>query len=520
MLPGDRVLVAEQSGNRLAEWSLEGKLLRECQVENPKCFARKTDGISVINGDPFWALSELDDAGRRVSRTELVLPENLVIPGKDRRVDGARLLPNGHVQYLCHLKSDEGKHWTFEREHTGRPNQWIVEIDLASDKEYGSARLDGPSKWLQAADVYRDGHVLLVRGAEIVELSSLGNIARRWALPLASPTSALRLHTGNLLVAGKDEWNKGCVVEIDARGKLKWEIAADEGLHCPRGFLGLVSLGFTEYGCGDWDLDTLDERIRALTDPSSTIRRRSLLSLEKKGPGALRAVPALLDLFDDPDERRVSYWLPSVLAAIGPDTVKPLGSALSDPRPKVRAGAAHCFALFRKEAEEHIPQLITALKDQDWRVRRCAAGTLGAIGGPAKRAVPAFAELLKREENSKVVDASLFALANIGPDAHPALPELLRFLESEDKGHPLLVIRALERMGPSAKGAVPALAKALERASSEDKRTVTGIASALKSIGREARPALPALRDARRRVTDPVVRRQLDWCIKQLESSP
>jgi len=73
-----------------------------------------------------------------------------------------------------------------------------------------------------------------------------------------------------------------------------------------------------------------------------------------------------------------------------------------------------------------VPALIGALKDENEKVRRSAAGTLGIIGLEAKTAVPFLIEALK-DKNEEVRQESAGALENINtPEAQKALKDYAR----------------------------------------------------------------------------------------------
>ena len=87
--------------------------------------------------------------------------------------------------------------------------------------------------------------------------------------------------------------------------------------------------------------------------------------------------------------------------------------------------------------------------------------------------------------------AAAYALAEMGPEAAPAVPALIALIDDEDVR--MVAFRALERIGPEARAATPALASALEN---EDGFVRVGAAFALMGIGPEALGAvLPAIHD-------------------------
>jgi HEAT repeat protein len=121
------------------------------------------------------------------------------------------------------------------------------------------------------------------------------------------------------------------------------------------------------------DVETL---VRALEHPNPGIRSMAGMSLEKKGPDAVAAVPALTRALGDQD-LNVRYSAANALKAIGP------------------------------AAESSVPALIKALETFPGGtpalngplryyadLRYAAADALGAIGSGARSAVPALTKAL------------------------------------------------------------------------------------------------------------------------------
>src|SRR5215471_2753189 len=71
-----------------------------------------------------------------------------------------------------------------------------------------------------------------------------------------------------------------------------------------------------------------------------------------------------------------------------------------------------------------VPELLKALKDDDWQVRNQAAVVLGAIGPEAKAAVPALMDVLQ-EDDKYFRGHGAVALGKIGKEARAAVPALI-----------------------------------------------------------------------------------------------
>jgi NADH dehydrogenase len=198
-------------------------------------------------------------------------------------------------------------------------------------------------------------------------------------------------------------------------------------------------------------------RIEAFIDWTWTYFARS------RGPQVLdRSEAARINWQDDAEERReplphavsppqaveaqvvsqpVSYWLRLLAREEEPAQQEAVG-ALS------RLGQAA------------VPELIKALKDDDWQVRNQAAVVLGAIGPESKAAVPALIDVL-REEDKYFRSHGAAALGKIGREARVAVPALIKALKDHDEDVRREAAGALGRIGPEAREAVAALVELL-----------------------------------------------------------
>jgi len=133
-----------------------------------------------------------------------------------------------------------------------------------------------------------------------------------------------------------------------------------------------------------------------------------------------------------------------VLGRIGASAVEPLLSALKDDDWRVRVGAAR--ALGRIGDSRAVEPLLGALKDDDWRVRVGAATALGRIGD--SRAVEPLIGALKDPEVHMRQSAAM-ALGQLGDGC--AIEPIKAALEDEDKptGQIIGYIIALKKLGVS-----------------------------------------------------------------------
>lgn len=252
---------------------------------------------------------------------------------------------------------------------------------------------------------------------------------------------------------------------------------------------------------------------KRVNDEDRLIRRAAIQALCQMGD---RAIPGLIRALSNPRaprDERVGRVPPAVrgLAEMGKASAPALAEALGteDVRTRIHAG----WALARMpegEGAAAMDALLRATRDADQRVRRTAAGALGAIGPEAGSAVPRILAMMEQGDGdfsgslwhiglpAEQVDRLLAlmpgleahtsaprAMATAGPEAVPAL---IRGLSSETAAVRRGATIALAHLGKDAAPAAPALIKALER---REHRSAT--LWALGAIGPEAEGAVPAL---------------------------
>jgi RNA polymerase sigma factor (sigma-70 family) len=123
------------------------------------------------------------------------------------------------------------------------------------------------------------------------------------------------------------------------------------------------------------------------------------------------------------------------------------------------------------------------LRDVDPKTRHDAIGALGFIASEDSSVIPWIADMLK-SKSYETREVAISTLANLGPDAKVALPQLLQLVGASDWLQP-----ALTRIDPEGKTAIPAL---IEKLNSEDAKIRAGAARWLADYG--AQPSVvPAL---------------------------
>jgi HEAT repeat protein len=194
------------------------------------------------------------------------------------------------------------------------------------------------------------------------------------------------------------------------------------------------------------------------------------------GPKALFAVPQLLVAWKDRDAD-LRYHVAVALYCIGADDPA-IGAAmqngLSDTDARVRVVAASLLVK-RKQAEaDAVLPLLRAGLTMDEDIRNLAADALAELGPAAAPAIPDLIALMGEDFNHNYL--ARWVLASIGSAAVPAL---LPLLQSESKKVRATAIDTLAEIGPAAREALPALQ---DLALKSDKNTRMTIASAIAKI--------------------------------------
>jgi HEAT repeat protein len=202
--------------------------------------------------------------------------------------------------------------------------------------------------------------------------------------------------------------------------------------------------------------------------------------------------------------------VPRVWGQDGKFLDRPLSSwvaELTDGRVPVRRSAVFALGKMGTESAPVVARLVEMLvKDSDPSVREASAFAIGEIGsaGATERSRDALLQALS-DRDPKVRRSAAYALGKYGPLVASAAPTLQKSLHD-----PQPVVRqnaawALGQLGAKGASAVSDLSQVL--ASDRDPLVRRDAAMALGKIGRDAHAAVPALLARFRADPDPVVRR-------------
>lgn len=216
---------------------------------------------------------------------------------------------------------------------------------------------------------------------------------------------------------------------------------------------------------------------------AAELRIQAAVLLGHLGPRGRAALPALLDVLDQPDPylKAVAVRSLSEIAANDDAVIARLVPLLDGPRrlttltalARVRAGGSAVVEALGKLVEENQDPAFTALAVEalgirqelarpavepvskalthaDPVVRRLAAETLGRISGPDQKVIAALAARLT-DTDAGVREHAARSLGWFGPDAKSTVPSLRKLLDDNDKSVRTRAAQALRRIDPATK---------------------------------------------------------------------
>lgn len=163
---------------------------------------------------------------------------------------------------------------------------------------------------------------------------------------------------------------------------------------------------------------------------------------------------------------------------------------LSDPAPGLRSITAHGIGLAHFDTPEILDALARAVReDGEWRVRASAARSLGQIGLPARRVLPALSAALA-DESPGVRENAAWAFSDVSQDPDEVVSELLPLVDDPDKGVVEAAVRGilnLEALG------IPADKTLISKAEDTDAKVQRRACFVLGAMGSRAVTAVSAL---------------------------
>jgi HEAT repeat protein len=197
---------------------------------------------------------------------------------------------------------------------------------------------------------------------------------------------------------------------------------------------------------------------KALASGSAEERAAAADGLAELGAKAKSAVPALVKALEDEDAN-VRGHAAYALGQIGDHraiVVNGLFALAGDHEAIVRRAAIRALKSLHLPHDVVMPKMVKMLQTA---APADAAAALATIAEAGEQAVPFLTECLGHKEASYW---ACLALADIGPKAKAAVPQLAKLEQREEPEVRLQALVALGQIGPAAKSAVPVIVKALQ----------------------------------------------------------
>lgn len=238
---------------------------------------------------------------------------------------------------------------------------------------------------------------------------------------------------------------------------------------------------------GETEVD-IAAAMAALAGDDAAAAVSALRTLIDVGPAAAAAVPALTQSLShaDAEHRRLAAL---ALGSIGPaakDAVPALAAALDDESDEVRAYSAYALGRVGKPSLPAAEKLVTMAFDEDALVRRASIRALRAIEPPDEVIDPILDRILESGDTSIILPA----LHTLAEDGAVAVPRLRKKLKHEEAAYWACLV--LAEIGPEAKDAVPEITEVLEH---KDPDARLQALLALGEIGNASKTAIPEILD-------------------------
>jgi HEAT repeat protein len=194
---------------------------------------------------------------------------------------------------------------------------------------------------------------------------------------------------------------------------------------------------------------------------ASDARMRAVVALREMGPSGKAAVPALIERLSDSDGtiRLHSAIALGNMGSGAKEAVPYLKPFLQDKRHTVRVYVANALWKIEHDAKLVLPVLEQGIQEDAAPFRWAAAAFIGELGSEAERAAPSV-EKATHASDKETASLAVQSLAQIRPKAVPIIIEILK--KDPDPGMRISAAYALGRLGPAAVESVPTLIKSLD----------------------------------------------------------
>ncbi|MBC8869680.1 MAG: HEAT repeat domain-containing protein [Planctomycetes bacterium] len=193
-----------------------------------------------------------------------------------------------------------------------------------------------------------------------------------------------------------------------------------------------------------------------VADSNSPLRREAVIALGRIGPAASDATPVLCRVFREDDEILLRDCVVETLADIGKGAVRTLAENLQSG--DIAVCQSVCVALQRigPEAKEALPALIALVSVADQGLRDAIFLALAQMGAPA---VGDLTRMLQHEDKHMRRLAAM-ALSKMSSEAAPAVRALCHVTGDPEADVRFWAVRALARIGESGHGVSDCLVRA------------------------------------------------------------
>jgi len=172
-------------------------------------------------------------------------------------------------------------------------------------------------------------------------------------------------------------------------------------------------------------------------------------AFEMLGPDAKVAIPGLTEIMNDGRADLNAIYASYAIAHMGPEGVAPLVTALTNENNRIRRFVLRGMRYLKADARSALPLIIEHLQDKDTALAMAAAQTLGELGLEPALVVPALRACLD-DSRQPVKNWAVRALEKFGPDAGLAAPDLRNLLKDPNWSTRDFATNALRKIAPEA----------------------------------------------------------------------
>ncbi len=204
---------------------------------------------------------------------------------------------------------------------------------------------------------------------------------------------------------------------------------------------------------------------KALGAPSVDARFWAAGNLETIGRAAVAAIPALVEAArGEPPSVRLAAAC--ALARIGANEDLFREALLEGLGLEEAKESSHSYEVLKEAGKDSLPLLIGAAKSDSWPAQLWAASRLREIGRPAREALPALEEVIRKEEANQAAQVmAALALAEMGGPKEVFLPLLPVGLRIYGYEYPIAewCLDWIRELGREARTILPAIVEDLHR---------------------------------------------------------